>query len=225
MAGLSVRGVLINAVCQLIILGYLLDTEQTNFLVLASVGIGALIELWKVTRVLRVVWRKSSLVPWLWTPRLTDQLSYVKSGTREYDQVAVRYLAAAVIPLLVAYSGWSLKYEAHKSWFSWLIRSLVGFVYTFGFISLTPQLFINYKLKSVAHMPRKAFIYKTLNTFVDDLLAFAVKMPWTRQVACLRDGTMDGYFWKSLLLITTPLYRCIVRSLLVSTVGLSSGQD
>jgi hypothetical protein len=35
-----------------------------------------------------------------------------------------------------------------------------------GFISMTPQLFINYKLKSVAHMPWKTFMYKALNTFI-----------------------------------------------------------
>ena len=29
---------------------------------------------------------------------------------------------------------------------------------------LIPQLIINYKLKSVAHMPMKAMVYKTLST-------------------------------------------------------------
>lgn len=31
------------------------------------------------------------------------------------------------------------------------------------------QLFINYKLKSVAHMPWKAMVYKSLNTFIDGI--------------------------------------------------------
>ena len=34
---------------------------------------------------------------------------------------------------------------------------------------MTPQLFINYKLKSVEHLPWRTFMYKALNTFVDDL--------------------------------------------------------
>ena len=38
-------------------------------------------------------------------------------------------------------------------------------------VQLIPQLIINYKLKSVAHMPIKAMIYKTLSTVVDDLFA------------------------------------------------------
>ena len=38
-------------------------------------------------------------------------------------------------------------------------------------VQLVPQLIINYKLKSVAHMPIKAMIYKTLSTVVDDFFA------------------------------------------------------
>lgn len=50
--------------------------------------------------------------------------------------------------------------------------------------------FINYKLKSVAHMPWKTFIYKALNTFIDDLFAFVIKMPWLHRLACLRDDAV-----------------------------------
>lgn len=46
-------------------------------------------------------------------------------------------------------------------------------VYTFGFIMMTPQLFVNYKLKSVAHLPWKVFMYKAFNTFIDDVFRFA----------------------------------------------------
>ena len=127
-------------------------------------------------------------VPFLYAPSFHDRVSYAKSLTREYDITAVKYLAASAIPLLIGYSFWSLKYRVHKSWYSWILRSLVGFVYTFGFISMTPQLFINYKLKSVAHMPWKAFTYKALNTFIDDLFAFVIKMPWLHRIACFRDG-------------------------------------
>ncbi len=38
-------------------------------------------------------------------------------------------------------------------------------------VQLIPQLIINYKLKSVAHLPIKAMIYKTLSTVVDDFFA------------------------------------------------------
>lgn len=36
-------------------------------------------------------------------------------------------------------------------------------------------------------MPGKALFYKLLNTFVDDLFAFTIKMPWLHRLATLRD--------------------------------------
>jgi hypothetical protein len=53
---------------------------------------------------------------------------------------------------------------------------------------MTPQLFINYKLKSVAHLPWRMLTYKALNTFIDDLFAFIIKMPTLYRLGCLRDG-------------------------------------
>ncbi len=32
------------------------------------------------------------------------------------------------------------------------------------------------QLKSVAHMPWKSMVYKSLNTFIDDLFAFVIKV-------------------------------------------------
>jgi hypothetical protein len=55
---------------------------------------------------------------------------------------------------------------------------------------MTPQLFINYKLKSTAHMPWKTLMYKSLNTFIDDLFAFIIKMPTMHRLSCLRDDVI-----------------------------------
>ena len=63
----------------------------------------------------------------------------------------------------------------------------MGCVYTFGFIMMTPQLFINYKLKSVAHLPWRAMVYKFLNTIIDDLFAFVIKMPTLHRLSVFRD--------------------------------------
>ena len=59
-----------------------------------------------------------------------------------------------------------------------------------GFIMMTPQLFINYKLKSVAHLPWRMMTYKALNTFIDDLFAFVIKMPTLYRLGCFRDGKL-----------------------------------
>ena len=53
---------------------------------------------------------------------------------------------------------------------------------------MTPQLFINYKLKSVAHLPWRQMTYKALNTFIDDIFAFVIQMPTMYRIGCFRDG-------------------------------------
>jgi hypothetical protein len=71
-----------------------------------------------------------------------------------------------------------------------MVSSLVGSIYVFGFISMTPQLYINYKLKSVAAMPWKQMSYKFLNTIIDDLFAFVIKMPTLHRLSVFRDDVI-----------------------------------
>jgi hypothetical protein len=54
-------------------------------------------------------------------------------------------------------------------------------------ITLTPQLFLNHQLKSVAAMPLRVFLYRVLNTFVDDLFAMVFPMPTMTRLATFRD--------------------------------------
>jgi hypothetical protein len=68
-----------------------------------------------------------------------------------------------------------------------LVRTQVGAVYAFGFIMMCPQLYINYRLKSVAHMPWRQMTYKFLNTIIDDLFAFVIKMPLLHRLSVFRD--------------------------------------
>lgn len=57
-----------------------------------------------------------------------------------------------------------------------------------------PSLYINYRLKSVAHMPARAMMYKFLNTFIDDLFAFTIKMPMLHRLATLRDDIIFFFY-------------------------------
>ena len=47
--------------------------------------------------------------------------------------------------------------------------------------------FLNYQLKSVAHLPWRVLVYKSLNTFIDDLFSFIIRMPTLARVSCFRD--------------------------------------
>lgn len=71
-----------------------------------------------------------------------------------------------------------------------MINSFVNGVYAFGFLFMLPQLFVNYKMKSVAHLPWKAFTYKAFNTFIDDVFAFIITMPTSHRLACFRDDVV-----------------------------------
>lgn len=48
------------------------------------------------------------------------------------------------------------------------------------------QLYLNYKLKSVAHLPWRQMTYKFLNTIIDDLFAFVIKMPTLHRLSVFR---------------------------------------
>merc|ERR1712203_404474 len=115
------------------------------------------------------------------------QDSKVEATTAELDSVAMRYLSWVLYPLCIGGAVYSLIYAPHRSWYSWTIQTTVNGVYAFGFLFMLPQLFLNYKLKSVAHLPWRAFMYKAFNTFIDDLFAFIITMPTAHRVACFRD--------------------------------------
>uniref|UniRef100_A0A6I8QI40 Lipid scramblase CLPTM1L n=1 Tax=Xenopus tropicalis TaxID=8364 RepID=A0A6I8QI40_XENTR len=142
MVGMSTKAVLWRCFSTVVIFLFLLD-EQTSLLVLIPAGIGAIIEVWKVKKALKISFRWNGLMP-------------------EIKVNAMKYLSYLLYPLF----------------------------YAFGFLFMLPQLFVNYKMKSVAHLPWKAFTYKAFNTFIDDVFAFIITMPTSHRLACFRDDVV-----------------------------------
>ncbi|KAJ1696427.1 hypothetical protein LUZ63_004939 [Rhynchospora breviuscula] len=186
MEGLSAKSVVLNFVCQVIIFLYLLDNE-TSWMILFSSGIGLCIEFWKIGKAMHVEIDRSGRIPLL---KFRDRESYANNKTKEYDDIAMKYLSYVLFFLAACFAVYSLKYDKHKSWYSWILSSLTSCVYMFGFIMMCPQLFINYKLKSVAHMPWRQMTYKFLNTIIDDLFAFVIKMPLLHRLSVFRDDVI-----------------------------------
>ncbi|KAF8239025.1 cleft lip and palate associated transmembrane protein, partial [Tricholoma matsutake] len=191
MVGVSI---VTNVFVQLVILLYLIDNnENTSWMILFGSGIGVLVEAWKITKAvdIRIVAAPpGSRIPYKLDVKDKHVLSEDEKKTQEYDKLAFRYVSYVAVPTLAAYTGYSLLYNSHRGWYSFIISTLTSFVYMFGFAQLVPQLIINYKLKSVAHMPMKAMIYKTLSTVVDDFFAFCIKMPFLHRLACFRDDVV-----------------------------------
>lgn len=187
LVGLSSRTVMWRAFSQAVVFLYLLD-EETSLLVLVPTGIGTVIEFWKAQKVIRIEVSLPNRECYY------ARLKFVSKGstaaeqqTQQFDAESMKYLSYVLYPLCIGGAIYSLLYERHKSWYSWSVHSLVNGVYAFGFLFMLPQLFVNYKLKSVAHLPFKAFMYKAFNTFIDDLFAFIITMPTAHRVACFRD--------------------------------------
>ena len=118
----------------------------------------------------------------------------IELATDRFDQAATHVLYVGLAPLIGGWALYALIHYPHTSWYSWVVSSLADAIYLFGFIAMTPQLFINYKLKSVAHMPWRVMTYKFFNTFVDDAFAILVSMPMHHKIACLRDDAVFVVF-------------------------------
>jgi hypothetical protein len=143
MAGISIRSVAFQTFSTLIIFIHLLHTD-TSLLVSGPMGVRLLflaslackyfssvfIEAWKLIKAIGL--RKRDM----------DK----GSETEEYDKEIMKKLSYVLVPLCVGGAIYSLFYVPHKSWYGWVLESLVNGVYAFGFLFMLPQLFINYKM-------------------------------------------------------------------------------
>ncbi|CAD6192237.1 unnamed protein product [Caenorhabditis auriculariae] len=186
MVGISSKTLLWRCFSQTIIFFYLWD-QGTSLLVLIPSGISTVIEYWKLTIAYKVSFSFSRGVS-------LGEHSAAESQTDSIDAEAMKYLSWLIVPLCIAGAVYSLAYVPHKSWGSWLLQATVNGVYAFGFLFMLPQLFVNYKMKSVAHLPWRAFMYKAFNTFIDDLFAFIITMPTAHRMACFRDDVVFAVY-------------------------------
>jgi len=229
LTGLSVRALFLDWMSQVIILLYLIEMDS-SLLMTVPTGIGMLIALWKCQRGAGFKLIKSTGSKHKsWYNKIFGVFGYELSATRlraaasssdkgessngdtnkpdlaalteEMDQLATNLLGKYfLIPLVVAYAIYSLVKELHAGWYSWFITTASSFVYAIGFVLMTPQLFLNYKLKSVAHLPWRVLGYKFVNTFIDDLFAFIIRMPTMARMSCFRDDVVFIiYLWQRYL--------------------------
>lgn len=215
LTGLSVRALFMDFFSQAIILLYLIEKESSLLMTIPA-GCGCLIALWKAQRGsgLKFVKAKPTSQKVIMFNRFFRLFGIELQATRlraaaskrdekksegkaskdlaalseETDQLATRLLGKYLMfPLILAYTCHTLINEEHSGWYSWFITSASSAMYGLGFVFMTPQLFLNYKLKSVAHLPWRVLGYRFVNTFIDDLFAFIIRMPTMARISCFRD--------------------------------------
>lgn len=206
LAGLSTRALMSDLLSQIVILLYLVDS-QTSLLVTIPSFFGILIQVWKVQKATGATWLwlndAGSFYPHVEFKRwkeieknsgneADDDAENVKEDllarvTLEADDLATYYLGTIIFPLIIGAATRGLLYDQHVSWYSWVLSTLTSCVYAGGFVLMCPQLFINHKLKSVSHLPWKFLCFKFVNTFIDDLFAFIIKMPTMHRLSVFRD--------------------------------------
>lgn len=158
---------------QAVIFLYLLDnSENTSWMILASQGFGILLEAWKITKSVDVRLRPPpagsffSFLPYVIVFEDKHKLTETEKKTQEYDEIAFRWLYILAVPLLGGYAVYSLIYDTHKSWYSYIIETLVGSVYAYGFLMMVPSLYINYRLKVSNSLSSDHFSYANHFTLV-----------------------------------------------------------
>lgn len=136
--GVSLRTIITNVIIQLIITLYLFDNNtDTSFMILFGQGIGLLIESWKITKAVDIkLVRSQGILPYKIQIRDKHVLSKEEEETKEYDKLAFRYVIWGTTPFLIGYTIYSLLYEQHRGWYSFVITTLTQFVYMFGFVQL-----------------------------------------------------------------------------------------
>ena len=169
--------------------------QGANFLVKIELFISFVIEFWKLKKIFKI---SLDIKNCPYIIKLEYKKTFETEEARDYESEAVDMMVKyMLLPIGVIYLGYRVYYYSDNiiknNWRS-VIIFIIEYIYfllnVFGFILLTPQIYLNYKLKSVEHLPMRAMTYKFLNTIIDDLYAFAVKSPLLYRIFCFRDDVI-----------------------------------
>ena len=174
--GISVRTLGVSALSQAVVTAYL-AREGSSLLVTVPAAGGVALALWKMGVAGGCRWR----VRWGCLPCPSFDAALAASGGAGlaglYDREAVGAMTALLLPLLCGAALRSLVHDMHAGWQDWALGSAVAAVYSAGFALMTPQLWLNYRLQSVAHLPWNVLGFRFFNTVIDDVFAAFIKMP------------------------------------------------
>eukprot|EP01056_Protomagalhaensia_sp_Gyna25_P004749 Protomagalhaensia_sp_Gyna_25__4748@NODE_469_length_3351_cov_22_814010_g363_i0_p1_GENE_NODE_469_length_3351_cov_22_814010_g363_i0NODE_469_length_3351_cov_22_814010_g363_i0_p1_ORF_typecomplete_len559_score80_18CLPTM1/PF05602_12/6_9e37PQloop/PF04193_14/0_0055PQloop/PF04193_14/1_9e03Peptidase_A22B/PF04258_13/9_9e02Peptidase_A22B/PF04258_13/0_3_NODE_469_length_3351_cov_22_814010_g363_i02501926 len=199
----SARSVLLDIIFEVAVLIWLRDTGEAKivqYILLARVLFNSW-KYWKLRRI-QTCTKESKEKPLglidsckcLLDPSQLRSLRK-KLSVDEFEAVCLKGLTAMLIPLMLSLCLYQLFYVAQRSWVSWLIKSCAYASYIGGFIAMTPQLYKNFYFQSVEHLPWPTLTYQFLNTIIDDLFSFVIRMPKEHRMSVFRDDIIFVIYW------------------------------
>ena len=167
--------------------------ENSHMIVKVELFVGLCIELWKMKKIFNLSFKKN--FPFI---DLKHKLGYQMEKSKDYESEAINLTMKFIfLPVAVCYVCYRLYYYKERIMsgiFVFLIETIFFMLNLFGFILMTPQVYLNYKLKSVEHMPFKVLTFNFLNTIIDDLFVFAIKTPLMYRISCFKDDVIFVIF-------------------------------
>merc|ERR1719161_1589010 len=131
---------------------------------------------------MKLCWGKVLGIP---LPMLESKVK--RDKVDDFDSQAMKWLSLLLSPGIIGYGVYTMVFECHRGWYALFLHFTASCVYSLGFVLMTPQVFINYKHKTVAFLPWRKFIYRAITTFIDDLFAMIIRMPTMHRLSCFRD--------------------------------------
>jgi hypothetical protein len=169
------------------------NLEDAHFIVKIELFVALLIETWKLRKIFSISF--SFKFPFV---HLEYKIKFASEQSQNHESEAINLMTKWLfMPISVLYLSYRIYYYKQtilSSYFKFFIQYLFFLFNLFGFVLMTPQIYLNYKLKSVEHMPVKALTYKFLNTIIDDLYAFAVKTTTLYRISCFKDDVIFVIF-------------------------------
>ncbi|CAE8678758.1 unnamed protein product, partial [Polarella glacialis] len=192
--GLSSSSLGLQCCSNVIMLLYVMEQQKTKF-VIYLIAFRLLFQLWKLKK-LTTFQRQESWPFVRWVDRSRGDLAEGEE-VDDSERRCMRWLLLLLLPLVVTFSVYRLLTQEFRSWYSWIVLSLAMCSQTGGFVVMTPQVFMNYRLKSVQHLPWRALTYQAINTFIDDVFMLCIRMP-------------EAGKYKVHWLVRTVYYQCIL---------------
>lgn len=167
--------------------------EDVSKIIYFELIISLAIELWKFRKIFST--KITSSFPFI---KFENRIKYDENESSSLEEEAITKTSKVLfIPLALIYLAYRSYYYSSYIYlhpFRFIIEYFFFLLNIFGFVMMTPQIYINYKLKSVEHMPMKTFAFKFLNTIIDDIFAFALETPTLHRISVFKDDIIFVIF-------------------------------